>query len=247
MRRELATAIRQSVEIGLAGFVFFMQPLAAQSSKAPVPDMTGVYQSVANGVSLPGVLKNEGSPEEIALQPAAVTKAQSTKFGADPANTCQVIGPFRMMARDKNMMDIVPSPGTNRMFIFFEDVFLGYFRQIFFDKRPGPKHEFPAEDPGQGDSFGHWEGDTLVVDTINFNEYIWLNSKWAPHSDALHLIERYRLVAGGQYLEVKVTAEDPNVLTKPYTYTRYFQKVNTELPQYLCTDDLVKPAIPNLE
>ena len=131
--------------------------------------------------------------------------------------------------------------------IFFEDVFLGYFRQIFFDKRPAPKHEFPAEDPGQGDSFGHWEGDTLVVDTTNFNEYIWLNSKWAPHSDALHLIERYRLVGGGQYLEVKVTAEDPNVLAKPYTYTRYFQKVNVELPQYLCTDDLVKPAIPNLE
>jgi hypothetical protein len=237
MRREIAA---------LVTLLFFMQPLSAQSTKAAV-DFTGVYQSVANGVTPPGGLKNEGSPEEISLQPAAAAKAQSTKRGADPANTCQVIGPFRMMARDKNMMDIVSSPGTNRMFIFFEDVFLGYFRQIYFDKRPAPKHEFPAEDPGQGDSFGHWEGDTLVVDTINFNEYIWLNSKWAPHSDALHLTERYRLVAGGQYLEVKMTAEDPNVLTKPYTYTRYFQKVNAELPQYLCTDDLVKPAIPNLE
>ena len=247
MRREILTPSKQSIGLALVGFVFFMQPAAAQSSRNGVPDLTGVYQSVATGATVPGGLKNEGSPEEISLQPAASAKAQSTKFGADPANTCQVIGPFRMMARDKNMIDIVPSPGTNRMFIFFEDVFLGYFRQIFFDKRPAPKHEFPAEDPGQGDSFGRWEGDTLVVDTINFNDYIWLNSKWAPHSDAFHLTERYRLVAGGSYLEVKVTAEDPKVLTKPYTYTRYFQKVNAELPQYLCTDDLVKPAIPNLE
>jgi len=246
VRRKLPAPLKQSIGLGLVLFVFSLQPLAGQSPKPAVPDLTGVYQSVGNGVT-PGGLKNEGSPEEISLQPAAAAKAQSAKFGADPANTCQVIGPFRMMARDNNLIDIVPSPATNRVFIFFEDVFLGYFRQIFLDKRPAPRHEFPAEDPGQGDSFGHWEGDTLVVDTINFNNYIWLNSKWAPHSDALHLTERYRLVGGGSYLEVKVTADDPNVLTKPYTYTRYFQKVNTELPQYLCTDDLVKPAIPNLE
>ena len=69
----------------------------------------------------------------------------------------------------------------------------------------------------------------------------------APHSDVLHLTERYRLVAGGQYLEVKVTAEDTKVLTKAYTYTRYYQKTNREIPQYVCTDDLVAPDIPNIE
>jgi hypothetical protein len=55
------------------------------------------------------------------------------------------------------------------------------------------------------------------------------------------------LVGGGQHLEAKVTAEDPNVLTKPYTYTRYYQKVNKEIPQYVCTDDLVAPEIPKIE
>ena len=230
----------------VAGLMMFAQPTAAQSAKTAVPDLTGVYRSIPNSVTLPGGLKNEGSPEEISLLPAAAAKARAADFGPDPAKTCQVIGPFRMMARDENMIDIVPSPRTNRTLIFFEDFFLGYVRQMFFDRRPAPKQKFAPEDPGQGDSFGHWEGDTLVVDTINFNQYIWLNSKWAPHSDALHLIERYRLAGDGQYLEVKMTAEDSNVLTKPYTYTRYFQKVNTEMPQYLCTDDLVKPTIPNL-
>ena len=231
----------------VAGLMMMLaQPAAAQSAKTAVPDFTGVYQSIPNSVTLPGGLKNEGSPEEISLLPAAAAKARTAGFGPDPAKTCQVIGPFRMMARDENMIDIVPAPRTNRTLIFFEDSFLGYIRQVFFDRRPAPKQKFAPEDPGQGDSFGHWEGDTLVVDTINFNQYIWLNSKWAPHSDALHLIERYRLVGNGQYLEVKMTAEDPDVLTKPYTYTRYFQKMNTEMPQYLCTDDLVKPTIPNL-
>src|SRR5438093_430466 len=50
-----------------------------------------------------------------------------------------------------------------------------------------------------------------------------------------------------QILEVKVTAEDPKVLTKPSTYTRYYRKVDTEISQYVCTDDLVKPEIPAIQ
>jgi len=49
-----------------------------------------------------------------------------------------------------------------------------------------------------GNSVGRFEGDTLVVETIGFNEHIWLNSLGAPHSDVLKLTERYRLVAGGE-------------------------------------------------
>src|SRR5262245_52417239 len=105
--------MKQSIGISLVAIALFVQPVTAQSSRAAVPDFTGVYQSVANGVTLPGGLKNEGSPEEISLQPSAAAKAQSAKFGPDPATTCQVIGPFRMMALDKNMLDIVTSPGTN--------------------------------------------------------------------------------------------------------------------------------------
>src|ERR1051326_3762326 len=106
----------KSIGIGLLGLVLFLQPAAGQSSKTA--DFTGVYQSVPNGITLPGGLRNEGSPEQISLQPAAAAKAKTTNFGKDPAETCQVIGPFRMMARDKNMIDIVSSPGTNRIFIF---------------------------------------------------------------------------------------------------------------------------------
>ena len=121
------------------------------------------------------------------------------------------------------------------------------YEVISLDGSPHPSKNIKL---WMGDERGHWEGDTLVVDTSNFNPSIWLNSKWAPHSESLHLTERYRLVDNvdnGGYLELKMTADDPNVLEKSYTYTRYFQKVNTEVPQYFCTDDLVKHAIPDVK
>ena len=66
------------------------------------------------------------------------------------------------------------------------------------------------------------------------SEFTWLNDGGAPHSEALRVIERLRLLQGRQYLEYRVTAEDPKALAKPYTYTRYFQKSNTELQEDFC-------------
>lgn len=244
MRREIAIRIGLLVGISLvAGLIFFTPAAFAQSTKAAVPDLTGVYEVVPNAVTLPGGLKNEGSPEEISLQPAAAAKAKATDRNLDTARDCQIVGPFRMMAREGTKLDLLPSPNTGRIFMLFEDFYLGLFREIFLDRQ----HDSKREPSWNGDSVARWEGDTLVVDTTKFNEYIWLNAAGAPHSDALRLIERYRLVGGGQYLEAKVTAEDPKILTKPYTYTRYYQKVNTEIPQYVCTDDLVSPDVPTIE
>ena len=85
-----------------------------------------------------------------------------------------------------------------------------------------------------GDSVGRWEGGTLVVDTVGFNDRTWLNDAGAQHSDALHLVERIRPLLDGKYLEYKVTAEDPKTLAKPYTYTRYYEKLKTEIQDDVC-------------
>jgi hypothetical protein len=88
-----------------------------------------------------------------------------------------------------------------------------------------------------GDSIGRWEGDTLVVDTTSFNDSrAWLNDAGAPHTEALHLVERIRSVQAGRYLEYQVTADDAKALAKPYTYTRYFQRSNQELQEDFCED-----------
>jgi hypothetical protein len=88
-----------------------------------------------------------------------------------------------------------------------------------------------------GDSIGRWEGETLLVDTVGLNTRTWLNDSGAQHSEALHLIERIRPILGGQYLEYKMTAEDPSALAKPYTYTRYFKKLDRDFQDDICVDE----------
>ena len=136
-----------------------------------------------------------------------------------------------MMAWDGNKIDLYRSPG--RITMLFENYFLGHMRTIYLDRQ-----HTPGDPLWVGDSIGHWDGDTLVVDTNRFNEYTWLNSAGAPHSESLRLTERYRLVDGGKYLEVKMTAEDPKVLTGPYTYTRYYERTDSEIVEDICNDDL---------
>ena len=144
-----------------------------------------------------------------------------------------------MMARPGTKIDVLPSP--NRVTILFENIALGHMRTIYLNRPHPDKVPVSGEVTGtwEGDSIGHWEGETLVVDTNGFENkgYTWLNDAGATHSDALHLVERYRPVNGGKYLELKLTAEDPKTLMKPYSYTRYFAKVNSEIQEDFCRDD----------
>ncbi len=206
-------------------------PTTAERAELKGPDFTGIYQLVPSGATLPGGLRNQGSPEEISLQQAAQATARSRNPKDDVAKLCMPVGPFRMMAWDGNKIDVYRSPG--RITMLFENYFLGHMRTIYMDRphTPGPPLWV-------GDSVGRWDGDTLVVDTNRFNEYTWLNGAGAPHSEDLRLTERYRLVDGGKYLEVRMTAEDAKVLTAPYSYTRYYERVNTEIQEDICNDDL---------
>lgn len=70
-----------------------------------------------------------------------------------------------------------------------------------------------------GHAVGRWENGALVIDTIGFNDRTWLNDSGAPHSAELHLVERIRPVL------------------RPYTYVRYFQKLDTELADDVCQDE----------
>lgn len=204
--------------------------LCAQGSHVPGPglDLSGVYQAISQDAILPRGLKNSGSPQEIALSPAAVAQKGTVNLKDDPGRVCLPVGPFRMMAMVNTKIELVPGPGI--LVMLFEDISHGHMRTIYLERNHPEKVELTWE----GDSVGRWEKDTLVVDTVGFNDRTWLNGMGAQHSEALHLTERIRPILAGKYLEYKVTAEDPKSLAAPYTYTRYYEKVKTEIMEDVC-------------
>jgi hypothetical protein len=90
-----------------------------------------------------------------------------------------------------------------------------------------------------GESVGRYEGDTLVVDTIGFNDKTFVDSYRTPHTDKLHVVERFRLIDNGNTLEVSFTVEDPGAFYKPWSGTRNRHKVvnpNNRLTETACAE-----------
>lgn len=212
-------------------FVTALAALLSASLIVAQPDLQGVYQSIPDQMTLPGGLKNAGSPAAISLLPEAAQQAKSIDLKKDPWKTCQPVGPFRMMAKEQTKIELVQVSGM--IVMLFEDLSHGMSRTIYLKRG----HPAKLELNWLGDSTGKWEGETLVVDTAGFNDQTWLNEEGAQHSEALHLVERIRPVLGAQYLEYKMTAEDPKTLTRPYSYTRYYKKLDTEVMDDPCQDE----------
>jgi hypothetical protein len=107
------------------------------------------------------------------------------------------------------------------------------FRQIYLDGRDHPKNFGPT---WNGHSIGHWEGDTLVVDTVGFNDKSWLPNSY-PHTEKLHLTERYRRPDLGR-MEIEFTIEDPDTFNKPWVIKRTADLApNEEVLEMICNEN----------
>jgi hypothetical protein len=101
----------------------------------------------------------------------------------------------------------------------------------------GRKHPDDPDPAWYGHSIGHWEGPTLVVDTVGFNDKFWFDYKGHPHTERLHTIERYTRTDMGN-MTIDVTIDDPGAYTKPFTTTgRARIMAGTELLEYICQED----------
>ena len=108
-------------------------------------------------------------------------------------------------------------------------------RQIFMDGRKLPNKD-DVEPWYYGYSIGHWEGDTLVVETIGFNDGQWLDVRGSPMTDAAKVTERFRRPNFGN-LEVAITIDDPKAYTKPFTVkVNHRLMLDTELIEFICED-----------
>ena len=205
--------------------------LAAPTPRKPngQPDLSGIWQ--VNGKFLQDIAADL-KPGDIPYQPWAEALFAERQTGArgkdDPAARC-IPGMPKLTALPYPFK-IVETPD---MVLVLSEGFTT-FRQIFTDGRALPKDPQPA---WLGYSVGRWDGDTFVVDTIGIHASTWLDNAGRPHSDALHLTERFRRRNFGR-LDIQMIFDDPKAYTKPWSVTEDAQLMpDTELLEYICSEN----------
>jgi hypothetical protein len=148
---------------------------------------------------------------KIPYQPAELAKKKENfenRTSADPLGKCYMPGVPRLTLLDFPFQ-IFQTP--KYVEILYEYIHMA--RTIYLG--PSESKHLDGVDFWNGDSRGHWEGDTLVVDVADFNDQTWLDAAGDYHSDALHVVERYTRT-GPDTLRYEATIEDPKVFTKPW-------------------------------
>lgn len=146
-------------------------------------------------------------------QPWALEKAKTLSDKDDPSLHCISVAFGTLNISLYGMGVVGQIVQTPKFVVMLTETYHG-FRLVPTD---GRKHRDDVPPSLRGDSVGRWDGDTLVVDTTNFTDTNWMAAEGAVsfHSDALHIVERYRRVDANT-LEVEATVEDPKVLTGPW-------------------------------
>jgi hypothetical protein len=217
------------------------------------PDLSGLWQAVNTAswdiqahqarMGVPaGVGVVEGN--DIPYQPwAAAKKKENFERGvsADPEAKCYLPGVPRLM--------YMPFPfqifqTTTQLTMLFE--YVHAVRTIYTN---GTSHPSGRLDWWLGDSRGRWDGDTLVVDSVHFNDQTWFDKAGNFHSEQLHLVERFS-PAGPDHVDYEVTVEDPKVFTRPWKMRMMLYRLkekNLQLLEYECytfTDEFHAPLPP---
>jgi hypothetical protein len=124
------------------------------------------------------------------------------------------------------LMHIIQTPKEVVLFL------TGRTRHIFLDV----PHAANPRPSWYGESVGHYEGDTLVVDTIGFNDKTFVDSYRTPHSDKLHVVERFRLIEDGKGLEAEVTMDDPATFIKPVHVVHRWRRIQGPMIESTCVE-----------
>jgi hypothetical protein len=88
-----------------------------------------------------------------------------------------------------------------------------------------------------GESVGHYEGDTLVVDTIGLNEKTFVDNFRTPHTQKLHVVERFRLIDGGKAMQVDITFDDPDAFNRPWSVMQRYDRVQQPMDEQICAEN----------
>jgi hypothetical protein len=192
------------------------------------PDLTGNWQpnAIRQNVDL------VGSGVDVPMLPAALAlykKHKESLSKDDPEARCLPPGVPRT--------NTTPYPWTivqtPQFIVIVYEGGAHVWRKIFMD---GRKHDPTVELTWLGDSIGHWDGDTLVVETVGQNDITWIDQSGIPHSTDMKVTERFTRTDFG-HLEVVHIIDDPKTFSKPWTFTTHPSLLKGELIEYICQEN----------
>jgi hypothetical protein len=196
------------------------------------PDLSGIW---GRGGRVPDV-------QDIPLTVQARASVERSLASQNNKNTnlAQCLPHFMVSIVPISLYKIVQTPGL--VVILNDGQGMPLPRQIFTDGRPLPESPNPS---WMGYSIGHWDGDTLVVETIGFNDRGVVPAVEIPMTETTRVIERFKRIDFG-HMSIQITMEDPQTFTKPWTFTRTPQfQADTELLEWVCekNDDIVRHMV----
>jgi hypothetical protein len=217
----------------------------AEATSQPIPrlpdgkvDLTGPW--VGGGSN--GDIERDGGlkPGELPLLPWARELRDKRLSKDEPYVACLPMSVPRVNPYPWKFAMSYTSKGLSHIYVLHETGDAGAHRVIYMDGRKHPEDLIPS---WWGHSIGWWEGDTLVVDTVGYNDKFWFDSKGTPHTEQLHTIERYTRVSWGR-LRHQFWMEDPGALSKPVTlnFTARLLRPNLktgggDLMEFICLEN----------
>jgi hypothetical protein len=204
------------------------------------PDFSGVYHAPGYGPGDPKSKTGETfsrniardlNAEDVPLQPWAkelLAKRSGDIRKDDPEGFCLPGGTPRINPYPWKVVQ------TDKLFLILYEGNVHSYRQVFLD---GRKHDPDVIDTWWGDSIGHWEGNTMVVDTVGLNDKAWLDADGHPRTQKAHIIERFTRPELGRVV-IEITIDDPGAYTKPWKVTEVAQLApGWEIAENICNEN----------
>jgi len=203
------------------------------------PDLTGPWEGGGSDqdMEVDGGL-DKGELDALLLPWAKAAKAERSKaIYGEPYIYCLPMSVPRINPYPWKFVMGYTSKGLQYVYVLHETGDAGAHRVVYMDgrKHPDPAVSLPT---WWGHSIGHWEGDTLVIDTTGYNDKFWFDAVGTPHTEKLHTIERWTRLSYGTMIN-DFTLDDPGAFTKPVElrFVARIVKPGVDLMEYICAEN----------
>jgi hypothetical protein len=239
---------------------------AVAQQKAAAPDFSSgdvgwltfnVDFSVVPGATSP--LRSDPAHPRVSNQEAVRTGKQPTYFVADLA-TAGILKPWVVERMKQDNAEVLGgkfafTPHSFCMPAGVPGFHLYGFQPLYFVQTPKEvlmiysndqqvrhvyldvAHSAGPKPSWYGESVGHYEGDTLVVDTIGLNDKTFVDNFRTPHTEKLHVVERFRVIDGGKAMRVDITFDDPDAFNAPWSVTQRYDRIQHPMAEEVCAEN----------